>query len=712
MAMILVTHDLGVVAGRADEIAVMYAGQIVEKGADHGALRQHADAVHRGAAQVDPEARRSRATPASTASAAARPTSSTRRRAAGSRPAAPTPRTRCLEEEPPLIEADTPGHLYRCWFPVGTPASKEALDRNLAAARRRPARRSLVERRPTAAVPTVDRPDGRHRHRPPPARPRPAAAGRGPRRRVPVGPGPHGEGGVRHQPRRPARARRSASSASPGAASPPPAGRSCSCRRRPAGRVLLRGQRPHDAAAATSCARSGRGMQLIFQDPISSLNPRRTVDDIVAEPLRIWGIGTDGGAARPRSTRCSSAVGLDPEVARPKRPHQFSGGQCQRISIARALVLDPKLIICDEPVSALDVSVQAQILNLLEDMKARYGLTLVFIAHDLAVVKNVSDRVAVMYLGKLCEVGAPRRALRHAGAPLHGGAAVGDPGARPDRRPAATGIELGRRPAVADRPAERAAGSAPAARGPRSAAPRRSRCCGRCCAAPPPASPSGPLRRLPLPARRGGGRGRRRAAACRGDLSRSGPRRGRRAEDHRAPDRHPARPGGPPRPDRRGRRPAVRGPRPGRGDLRGDRRRRRRVAGARLQLLRRPRRAARRGVPPPLRAARRASSARRSTTRLPDEVRLRRIVRRYLDFAAEQPGAWRLLRVGRAARAPGGAGGPARCASSASPTAWGGIADGPARRLRRRRAARGGDQDWLQSTTRPSPTGSPTCSST
>jgi peptide/nickel transport system ATP-binding protein len=147
-------------------------------------------------------------------------------------------------------------------------------------------------------------------------------------------------------------------------------------------------------------------LQFIFQDPISSLNPRRKVKDIVAEPLRIWKRGTDA-EQKARVTEVLEAVGLDPEVAADKRPHQFSGGQCQRISIARSLVLDPELIICDEPVSALDVSVQAQILNLLEDMKARYGLTLIFIAHDLAVVKNVSDRVAVMYLGKICEVGSP-----------------------------------------------------------------------------------------------------------------------------------------------------------------------------------------------------------------------------------------------------------------------------------------------------------------
>jgi len=147
-------------------------------------------------------------------------------------------------------------------------------------------------------------------------------------------------------------------------------------------------------------------LQMIFQDPISSLNPRRKVGDIVAEGLEIWNIG-DRASRTAKVDELLAAVGLDPATARDRRPHEFSGGQCQRISIARAVITDPKLIICDEPVSALDVSVQAQILNLLEDMKERYELTMLFIAHDLAVVKNVSDRVAVMYLGKLCEVGAP-----------------------------------------------------------------------------------------------------------------------------------------------------------------------------------------------------------------------------------------------------------------------------------------------------------------
>ncbi|MEZ5239406.1 MAG: ABC transporter ATP-binding protein [Microthrixaceae bacterium] len=121
----------------------------------------------------------------------------------------------------------------------------------------------------------------------------------------------------------------------------------------------------------------------------------------------------DAEQRREKVREVLDAVGINLDAASERKPHEFSGGQCQRISIARAVVTEPELIICDEPVSALDVSVQAQILNLLEDMKARYGLTLVFVAHDLAVVKNVSDRVAVMYLGKLCEIGPPQDLYAH-----------------------------------------------------------------------------------------------------------------------------------------------------------------------------------------------------------------------------------------------------------------------------------------------------------
>ncbi|MBS0527059.1 MAG: ATP-binding cassette domain-containing protein [Proteobacteria bacterium] len=151
-----------------------------------------------------------------------------------------------------------------------------------------------------------------------------------------------------------------------------------------------------------------RRLQLIFQDPIASLNPRRCIGDIIAEPLVIAGVADK--AERDRRVReVMVAVGLDPDNALGRLPHEFSGGQCQRICIARALILEPELVICDEPVSALDVSIRAQILNLLEEMKRRYGLTLLFIAHDLAVVKAVSDRIAVMYLGKLAEIGPTER---------------------------------------------------------------------------------------------------------------------------------------------------------------------------------------------------------------------------------------------------------------------------------------------------------------
>jgi peptide/nickel transport system ATP-binding protein len=170
------------------------------------------------------------------------------------------------------------------------------------------------------------------------------------------------------------------------------------------------------ALNASALRRVRRRLQIIFQDPIASLNPRRRIADIVAEPLLIAGV-RDRAERESRTRTVLQAVGLDPNLATSRFANELSGGQCQRVCIARALVVNPELLVCDEPVSSLDVSIRAQIMNLLESMKAAYGLTLLFIAHDLAVVKAVSDRIAVMYLGKLCEVAPTEQLFRSPGHP-------------------------------------------------------------------------------------------------------------------------------------------------------------------------------------------------------------------------------------------------------------------------------------------------------
>jgi oligopeptide transport system ATP-binding protein len=181
-----------------------------------------------------------------------------------------------------------------------------------------------------------------------------------------------------------------------------------------AGQVLFQDQDLSRLNGSALRARR-RGFQMIFQDPFGSLNPRLTVEEIIGEALDIHRLAADADTRRRRITELLQAVGLDAAHAQ-RYPHEFSGGQRQRIGIARALAVEPRLIVCDEPVSALDVSVQAQIINLLQDLQRQRGLSYLFVAHDLAVVEHISRRVLVMYLGRIVELADARTLVR---APKH-----------------------------------------------------------------------------------------------------------------------------------------------------------------------------------------------------------------------------------------------------------------------------------------------------
>ncbi|MBX7265298.1 dipeptide ABC transporter ATP-binding protein [Micromonospora sp. Llam7] len=202
-----------------------------------------------------------------------------------------------------------------------------------------------------------------------------------------------------------------------------------------AGRATLAG-RDLFAASGGELRRVRRNMQMVMQDPYTSLNPRMTVGDIIGEPFEIHPEAAPKGSRQHRVQELLDVVGLNPEHIN-RYPHQFSGGQRQRIGIARALALRPEVIVCDEPVSALDVSIQAQVINLLEQLQSEFGLSYIFIAHDLSVVRHIADRVAVMYLGRIVEIGTEDEIYERATHPytqaLLSAAPVPDPDARQHR---------------------------------------------------------------------------------------------------------------------------------------------------------------------------------------------------------------------------------------------------------------------------------------
>ena len=264
-------------------------------------------------------------------------------------------------------------------------------------------------------------------------------------------------------------AKRSASWASPVAASPPPARPSFSSPAPPPARSTFEGT-DLTKIKGRELRRFRRKMQMIFQDPYASLNPRMSVGSIISEPITIHKLAS-GKAKKERVQNLLQTVGLNPYFAN-RFPHEFSGGQRQRIGIARALAVEPDFIVCDEPVSALDVSIQAQIINLLQDLQDQFNLTYLFIAHDLSVVRHISDRVAVMYLGHIMELRRPRLDLREPAPPLHQGAPLGraDPG--PEDRARTRAHHPPRRRAQPAAPAEPAACSTPAAPSPSTSAAR------------------------------------------------------------------------------------------------------------------------------------------------------------------------------------------------------------------------------------------------
>ncbi len=499
MATLLVTHDMGVVAGRTNRINVMYAGRIVETAPTEelfSAMRHpYTQALLGSIPRLDQDTHQA----AASAIPGLPPDLTNPPPGCRFAPRCPFATDQCRAEEPPLSGDDRP--------PVRLLAPGRRADQRT---RREIAVRGRSVARPTAR--DVERPPS-HLLR---DRATSSASTRSPPARC------CSARSTRSRPSRASRctstrARRSASSASPG------------CGKTTLGKLIVGIEKPDGGtdrarrrARSSSCAggalrRARRDLQMMFQDPYASLDPRMRVQ---RDPARAAG-RSRGSAARKEQdaadrAACSTRSGCRMNALE-RYPHEFSGGQRQRIALARALMLEPKVIVADEPVSALDVSIRSQVLNLMKRLQAEHDMASVVISHDLAVVKYLADRIGVMYLGKLVELGTGDDIYQRAGAPLHRGADQDDPGPR-SRRPS------GPRPRSAIRgelpsPINPPSGCRFRTRCPRAqdrCAPRRSRRCDR--SARPPG-------RLPLPA---AGGGRRAASGRHSDTGLAGPRRGLR----------------------------------------------------------------------------------------------------------------------------------------------------------------------------------------
>ena len=424
MAMLLITHDMGVIAGRADRVKVMYAGRMVEA-TDTGTLFRHmrhpyTQALLASIPRLDQDSKQRLLTIGGLPPDLSDPPPGCRFAPRCSRAT-----DRCRTDEPPLT-GETLAHLFACWHPVDGPSGAGAADGTA------PRAQAVADRpyAPPTAPTARTAPWREHRcsrcaswsrsSRSPPERSCSARwppCTRSPTCRSPSTPG-----------------RRSAWWASRAAARPRSAGSSWRWSSRARARCCWPGRTsPRSAAAA---ARQRRDLQLMFQDPYSSLDPRMRVGSIIREPLVIQHIGSHN-EQQQRVSELLDEVGL-PRNAVERYPHEFSGGQRQRIGLARALTLSPRVIVADEPVSALDVSIRSQVLNLMKRLQADHGLTYIVISHDLAVVKYMADRIGVMYLGKMVEMGAAddiyERAAHPYTAGLIGTIPVPDPeGARAGR---------------------------------------------------------------------------------------------------------------------------------------------------------------------------------------------------------------------------------------------------------------------------------------